>query len=144
MENFKYKDKIVEFSYVTGEVLGSEKFSETHVSSSGGRYIGGGMGAPGGTYVPPTVSSTVSTNHEFWIKTKDGQEKAIKLRDVDIPLRVGQRITIISAGLGNNAYYTMLVNHNAGDYSWITGPNRLNEHLGIQRAISGMSFLYSA
>ena len=84
------------FSQVTGRVLDSSKWSETHVS-------GGGGGTPpnyGGNH-PGTKSvdirSTVTTEHEFWIKDEDtGKEQDIRLSGVDVPLRTGQHITLIS------------------------------------------------
>lgn len=67
MENFKHRNKEIEFWSVTGEIMAQNKYSETHVSSSGG---GGYIGAHGGHIRAPSVHSTTVTNHEFWIKTE--------------------------------------------------------------------------
>ena len=130
MNNFICGRKTIEFSTVTGEVLDTQKHSETHIS--GGQTSGtivGGTGFVSGS----GVSSSVSTQHEIWIKTQDGLEKAIRLRNVDIPLRSGQRITLVLAtteGI-DDRYYCMLCNHDAGKYWFITRANRLKSQLGL-------------
>ena len=143
MEDFTHRGKDVEFWQVTGEVLGTDKYSETHVSvsSSGG---GGYVGAYGGHVSAPTVHSTSSTvtNHEFWIKTEDGLEKDIKLRGVDIPLRPGQKITLISAGRkgAGNGWHSILVNHSAGKHWFINNAEALNKKLKLE-LLTGKSLL---
>jgi len=113
MESFIYKNKEVSFSSVTGIVLGGqEKRSETHVSSSGG---GGYVGKHGGHVSAPTIHSSVTTKHEFWIKLEDGTEKPIQLSGCDIPLKEGHKITLVSVNKSkrNYEFYTFLVNHNS-------------------------------
>ncbi|MBO0399812.1 hypothetical protein ACK36F_07690 [Aeromonas veronii] len=143
MEDFTHCGKEVEFWQVTGEVLGSNKYSETHVSvsSSGG---GGYVGPNGGHVSAPSVHSTSSTitNHEFWIKTEDGLEKDIKLRGVDVPLRPGQKITLISAKRkgADNGWYSILVNHSAGKHWFINSAEELNKKLKLE-LLTGKSLL---
>ena len=91
LESFKHNNKEIVFWEITGEVMSSNKHSETQVWSSGG---GGYVGPQGGQVAAPTVQSRAITNHEFWLKTTDGKEKSIQLSDVDIPLREGQKITL--------------------------------------------------
>ena len=116
MENFKWFDREFEFSTLTGEVVSNNKFSETHVSSSGG---GGYVDAKyGGNVAAAQVHSTVTTVHEFWVKDEAGKEHPINMRGINVPLAVGQKITLISSGfVGKNKYYVLLVNHNA-DKHW--------------------------
>lgn len=139
MKNFKHRKKEIEFWSETGEVLGSDKHSETHVSSSGG---GGHLHNGSGYISSPSVNSTTITNHEFWIKKEDGTEKDIKLRGVDIPLRPGQKVTIVSAGHVNKdkGVYSILVNHSANKHWFINNAIGLNKHLNID-GISGKSLL---
>ncbi len=139
MELFSHRGKHVEFWTITGEVLGSEKYSETHVTSSGGGghvsgYVGPNGGTVGGHVDAPVISSQSVTNHDFWIRTVEGLEKDIQLKGVDIPLRVGQKITLVSAGLKgkNKRWYTMLVNHNAGKRWLINSPEELNQKLSLE------------
>jgi len=146
MEDFTHRGKSVEFWQVTGEVLGSNKYSETRVSvsSSGG---GGHVGRHGGHVSAPTVHSTSSavTNHEFWIRTEDGLEKDIKLRGLDIPLRAGQKITLISLGRKGvgNGWYSILVNHNAGKHWFINSAEELNKKLELELS-TGKSLLIAS
>ncbi|NVK25944.1 MAG: hypothetical protein HWE10_13540 [Gammaproteobacteria bacterium] len=139
MENFKHKNKDIEFWSETGEILGQNKYSETHVSSSGG---GGYVGKHGGHVSAPQVHSTTVTNHEFWIKKEDGSEKSVQLAGHDIPLREGQKITLISAGVKgkDSGYFSVLVNHNANKHWFINKAGPLNRHLKIDQA-TGKSIL---
>ena len=118
LESFKQNYKEIVFWEITGEVMSSSKYSETKVWSSGG---GGYVGPQGGQVAAPTVQSRAITNHEFWLKTTDGSEKSIQLSDVDIPLREGQKITLICAaekGM-DSGRYAVLINHNAEKYWYI-------------------------
>ncbi|MDI1299550.1 hypothetical protein [Methylotenera sp.] len=130
MENFTWHDgKTFEFWTKTGEVLSTNKVSETHVSSSGG----GGHVDPqyGGHVAAAQVSSTVTINHEFWIKEEDGTERAVQLYDNDIPLKVGQKITLIAGKLlgAEKGYYVVLYNHNAKKHWIISDATRLYNHI---------------
>jgi hypothetical protein len=137
MENFQHENLEVEFRSTTGEILSQNKFSETHVSSSGG---GGYVGKHGGHVGAPNVQSESITNHEFWIKTEDGNEKSIQLSGHDIPLREGQKITLISAGVSgkDSRYFSVLINHNANNHWFINKAADLNKHLKIE-ITSGIS-----
>ncbi len=120
MESFKHNNKEIAFWSKTGEVISQNKYSETHVSSSGA--VGN---------VGPTVHSTTVTKHEFWIRKEDGSEESIQLSGHDVPLREGQKITLIISGLkgGNYSYYTILVNHSANKHWFLENANSLNRKL---------------
>lgn len=137
MESFKHKSKEIEFWSVTGVVLGQNKYSETHVSSSGG---GGSVGPYGGHVSAPQIHSSTVTNHEFWIQQEDGTERCIQLSGHDIPLREGQKITLISAGLKekDSGYFTILLNHAANKHWYLNNGNDLNRKLKIDQ-MSGKS-----
>ena len=139
MESFNHRGKEVVFWSITGEVIGNNKYSETHssVSVSAGRNS---YRRNGGFDVHS--SSETITNHEFWIKTEDGLEKDITLRDANIPLRQGQKITIISAGINGagSGWYSILVNHSAGKHWFICSAEKLNWHLKLE-LITGKSLL---
>lgn len=139
MKDFVHGKNNVEFRTVTGEVLGSDKYSETQISSSGG---GGYVSTHGGHVSAPRIHSSSVTNHEFWIKTEDGLEKDVQLRGVDIPLRPGQKITLISAGRkgAEKAWYSVLVNHSAGRYWFINNADSLNKKLKLE-LMTGKSLL---
>ena len=94
MRSFTHKKNTIDFWQVTGEVLSHDKHSETHVSSYGG---GGYVGPQGGHISPAIVSSTVTNKQDIWIKADDGQELSLHLTGVDVPLRAGQKITVLLA-----------------------------------------------
>lgn len=142
MKEFRHKNRELEFTAISGEVLGSEKYSETHVSSSGG---GGYVSRSGGYVSAPSVQSVVLTNHEFWIKTESGLEKDIQLKGHDIPLRQGQKITLLSVGEKNSdsSWYAVLVNHSAQKYWILSTGHDLNKEIKLQMP-SGISLLIAA
>ena len=139
MESFFHCGKEVEFWGVTGEVLSTDKFSETHVrSTGGGGSVSGHVhpqhgGQVSGYVAPPVIKSTVVTNHEIWIRTADGKEKNYDLSGKDIPLRAGQKVTVIYAGLkeATNGWTVLFVNHNAGKYWILTSPEYLVKRLKL-------------
>ncbi|MDI1299549.1 hypothetical protein [Methylotenera sp.] len=142
MENFTWQHKKIEFSKQTGEVFSNHKFSETHVSSSGG---GGYVDAQyGGNVAAASVHSTVTTVHEFWIKDEAGKQHAINLRGKDIPLAVGQKVTLVLAGfVGKDRYYASLFNHDAERHWQILGGAELINLLFFPEQ-SVMKFLIKA
>lgn len=138
-ETFVHGRKELEFKYTTGEVIGTNKFSETHVSSTGGGGTVGGYIGPYGGHVSgdidaPEIKSEVITKHEFWIRKDDGEEMPVKLSGVDIPLRAGQIITVIGAYMRGekNGWYSLLVNHNAGKHWFIKDAGDLNKTFRLE------------
>lgn len=133
MNDFIHGKKRLRFWTVTGEVIGSSKHSETQVyGDGGGGYLHQGSGfISGGNF-----SSSSITCHEFWLHLDDGTEMPVSLTGVDIPLRPGQRITLISAGLADSdgGRYCTLVNHAANRYWSICNAATLNEGFGIEVA----------
>jgi len=117
MEDLIIDGQTFEFTVVTGDILSQNKFSETHVS-------GGGGGGTHGHSSNISISSQAITKQEFWIKTDDGKEKSIQLSGFDIPLREGQRISIVNMWDKEKEVYwhVCLVNHTADDY-FILGEN---------------------
>ena len=110
MEDFFYKNRVIKLISVTGEVVADRKLLETVVTLVGGSET-----------VAPDIESYAVPRHEFWIKSTDGVEYDFQLRDVDIPLRDGQKITVISAvsvGTGK-VNPAVMVNHTAGKHWYI-------------------------
>ncbi|GLR63957.1 hypothetical protein GCM10007878_13950 [Marinospirillum insulare] len=93
-------------------MLSQSKHSETHISSSGGSASTDRHGA---RVSGPTVSSDVVTKHEIWLKEEDGNEFSFTLINEDIPIREGQKISLIFCGLKdeNDGYRSALVNHSS-------------------------------
>ncbi len=130
MDNFKYKDRNVQINYFTGEVINTSKHSETYVTSSGG---GGYVGPDGGHVNAPQISSSTVTCHEFWIRQDDGRERSVSLRGYDIPLRAGQRVTMVMASdaRADHGHYTTLVNHTADRHWNLMSGADLNQKLSL-------------
>ena len=125
----KIENRIYAFSKTTGVVLegGANKHVETHIhGSGGGGYISTVNGNGGGYIAPIQVSSANIVNQEFWIKAEDGSEVPIKLHNSDIPLRPGQKISMVSAvsESTNNSWWVMLVNHTSGQHYYLPDVNR--------------------
>lgn len=145
--NFVYGKTTVEFSILTGEVMSSDKYSETHVhGGGGGGYVTtGALGHVHGSTSPVRISSTVDRTHEFWLRAGDGTEHAVRLAHHDIPLRAGQKVSLISfrsAG-ASNGWYSALVNHSAGRHWHLFRGQGINKKLGVER-YTGMSILIAA
>ncbi|THF65633.1 hypothetical protein E6C76_08670 [Pseudothauera nasutitermitis] len=145
MSDFIHDGKRLRFWPVTGEVIGSSKHSQTQVyGGGGGGYLHQGTGYLSGGQ----ISSSSVTCHEFWLRLDDGTEMPVSLRGVDIPLRAGQRITLIAGGPANvdEGQYCILVNHSANRYWFIYGAKGLNERYGIEVAKGrtiGLMLLYA-
>lgn len=136
---FIHRGKIIAFDRIAGEVIGTNKFSETHVTSSGGGgtvsgYVGPYGGHVGGSVSAPVVTSHATTKHEFWIRTDTGKEVAIKLTGVDIPLRAGQNVTLYLARNSNasEGWYCIIVNHSSETHWLIYSGKELNKMLNIE------------
>lgn len=140
MQDFKFKDKTIGFFTVTGTVLSSDKRDETTVHSTGG---GGRVGQYGGYVAAPQVYSSSITHHDLWLKTEDGQEQCVRLIGSDIPVRPGQKITAVYAGLRQQqadftGYPTIIFNHDARRHWTLYTGKKLNEQLGISKYKGGV------
>ncbi len=125
----KLENRIYSFSGTTGTVLegGANKYVETHVhGSGGGGYVSTINGSGGGYVAPVQISSSNTVNQEFWLKGEDGSEIPIKLYDSDIPVRPGQKITMVSANLEGTdvSWWAMLVNHTSGQHYYLSEVNK--------------------
>jgi hypothetical protein len=133
--DFTSKNKTIKFTYIPGEVIGTSKFSETQISSSGGAAYAGELGAYASA---PRIHSTSIINHEFWIKSANGQEHEIKLTGVDIPLREGQQVTAVIAEDESSKKwdYVFLVNHSTGNTWTINTASALCSKLDLHGDLS--------
>jgi hypothetical protein len=129
MHKFTHGDVTVDFTVLSGEVVGSEKMSETRITSTGGNGQFDSNGQP----VAVHINSVMVINHEFWIKTADGIEHDVNFRGLDIPLRSGQDISLISAvaNNGNKVLHTHLQNQASAKTYLIRDAKALNTELGL-------------
>jgi hypothetical protein len=131
METFTYRGKTLDFRSITGTVLDTSTRSETHISGGGG---GGYIGPKGGHIDDISIRSHNTTLQEFWIKTEDGMEKSVNISGTSIPLRAGQRITLIAAEQKgrNEGWYASVINHNANQFSFICDGASLNNLMKLE------------
>ncbi|MCS2611022.1 hypothetical protein [Halomonas dongshanensis] len=122
----------VEFWQVDGEVLDTDRYSETHVQTRGG----------GGYARAPSVRVSQTAHQDVWIRENDGHERAIQLEGTNIPLRPSQRITVVCAQRRDNGtgWMCALINHATGQTHEIISPKVLQQRLRLVR-ITGLSFI---
>lgn len=129
MENLNYEGKEFVFWGLTGEVLSSEKRTETTAYQTQGRVNTYGNNLD---VTMPTTQFQSVLKHEFWIKKGDGTEEAIHLNGIDIPLRPGQKITMMYvAEKGKSGYKSAFVNHSAGKFWFINDAGDLVKHMNV-------------
>jgi len=98
------------FNRTTGQVIALDRRADVRVQSSGG----GGYLHPqhGGFVAPPRVSSVSTPVLEFFLRSTDGVEHAIKLRGMELPLRTGHFLSLVTMKRpGGSARYALLINH---------------------------------
>jgi hypothetical protein len=128
LDSFKAGKEDIRFWSFTGEVISQNKYSETHVWSSGG---GGHLGPRGGHVAAAQTHSSVTTKQEFWLKLDDGTEKSVQLGGYDIPLRESQKISILMAQTetSESAYYAALINHTSSKTHTILSADSILDNL---------------
>lgn len=98
---------IIEFS---GEVVGTETWSQTRVSGKSSGMSIGGIGASNGR-----TTSTVTNVGQVWVKTDEGQEIAVRVNPDKFATREGHRVSmIVSANKSGPAHMIAAVNHATG------------------------------
>lgn len=75
---------------VSGVVADDQHSSSTRVFSSGG---GGYVGPNGGHVTAPQIHSEISTHQSVWITDDNQEDHELSLRNMEIPLRIQQRVT---------------------------------------------------
>lgn len=117
MKSFEHNGKRVDFHAVTGEVTGLHKRSDIDINVRGGDgFIHNGTGH----IKPINVEAKAVVKLEFFLKPHSGNEVPVMLSDMDIPLKDGLNVTMISGHVGDVDIWTRLVNHNAARF-WKLG-----------------------
>ena len=109
-------------STLTGKVIQTEQWSETHVHGSGG-------GGQNGHTAPVTVSSTVINKKRIWLEDKNKQEMIWTLTDMDNSERKGHILTMAEIKSKNKSNLIALYNHNLDSFQWMSG--NIKNHLKI-------------
>ena len=77
------------FSWISGEVVGTEQRSDTYTTGSSRTLVYEGTGGGSGH-----VSTEVVINRDIWFRDAGGQERHVRV-EADIPVRVGQHVAIV-------------------------------------------------
>ncbi len=122
MKDFTRKGVSIGFFTKTGTVMSSEKRDKTSVYSTGGGSV------------PTQVHSVTVTKHDLWLKQEDGEEDCVRIRGADVPVRVGQKVTAVYAGVRKqqkveSGYPVILVNHDAHRHWMLESGKSLIERL---------------
>lgn len=89
------------------------------------------------------------TKHDIWIREEDGTEVPIQVAGADIPLRIGQRISVVAAALDGeeDGHAVALVNHSSGQWSRTLSEEnvrslfRVTTHWAVGWVVLAVSFL---
>lgn len=149
-EPFNHFNTTLDFMAVTGEVLESVKRSDVTVaagSSAGGSSYGSSSNLMsaclGNSSAYATASSYLHANtktiHEFWIKNGDIEE-AIVLGDSQIPMRQGQRVTLVYVArtTDKSSALCLIYNHSSKKGHQVLSPDEINNYLRIYTEQPGM------
>lgn len=112
-------------AHVTGDVLSATKWSETRVSGGGGGGSGYTTSGTGHVYqAPVTISSTVTTRDQVFLRQPDGREHALDLAGFDgLACREGNTVTAVYAETPRSArssrgWYFLVFNHATRQRHW--------------------------
>ena len=139
-EPFSFFERQFYFFAVSGEVLDTQKRTQTHLQashsahySSGGFVLNGygSYGSRGGAHM--SINSHNTTEHEFWMLLDDGKEAPFSFGNSHIPMRAGQRLTLffMRESSNNQGYMCSLYNHASGHYHEIMSSTRANADFRI-------------
>lgn len=133
LKPFVYGNKTLETRAYSGEVIGYNAVVKTHVSGGGGGY--------NNNYSAP-VTSSHEVIQQFFLK-EDGtnQEHPFTFNNKEIPLRDGQKVTIISINDGRNNLSARIVNHNAKRYWQTRTAAQLNMQFKVVQGKLGISLV---
>lgn len=101
---------VVRLQVFTGVVMELRTWTETRVTSSGG----GGAVYQGTGFVSGTrVSSQVTRHDHLFVRDRDGNERSVRLTNVDLPVRNGSLVsTVLGIHEGqSHGYHVGIYNH---------------------------------
>lgn len=131
MEDFVSNGHVVKFSVESGRVLpGHQKISKTHVSSSGG---GGYLHQGSGFVDAPKITSTTTTEQEFWLLADGGRQVPVRIDGDAMAVNVDQEISLLHARhpTKDGQWLVGIVNHSARTTAWLLTPLALAGGAGL-------------
>jgi len=132
MDPISHGNTSVRFWTRSGRVIDSSKRTSV-VSSGGGENL--------------SVSSV--TKHDIWLQEEDGTEVSIQISGYDIPIRVGQRVSVLAAALAGeeDGHAVALINHASRKWERILSEEqvrtlfRVETHWTVGWIVCAVSFL---
>lgn len=113
-------DTRIEILCRIGQVLNVQTWNSTHVSG-GGAY----SDAYGNVRSTPVSSHNVR-HHQFFLRTREGQELEMNTTNVGVGLRAGHEITLVLARKHDHWEHVGILNHNTlANEVWPAGTERL-------------------
>lgn len=80
----------MKFNEISGTIIDSETWSQTHVRGSSSGFAYKGIGVGGGR-----TTSTVSNVAQLWVQTDDGREIAVRTNPDKFAVRGGHRVSML-------------------------------------------------
>lgn len=108
----------VEIHSMSGEVMGSRKWTTTEISGGGGV----GVISQGSGYIEQDeVKSETTTHDQIIIRAADGKEESLKVKDLDLAVRDGHWVSLIRAipSGRKEGPCVAILNHNTGSLDFI-------------------------
>ena len=133
-----------------GVLLETTGTKETVVTGSisgggGGGYLDRGSGKIESTTISGSIGSYSVDHQQVWIKEGDGSERSFRWKGRDIPLREGQKISIVSVAEEGTLYVVAVVNHTAKTYSLAFSDDKwVLETIGVQKPNGNTALLVGA
>jgi hypothetical protein len=115
IESITINKKKIHWETLSGVAVGAQKYTKTHVSGGGNEH----------------VSSSIETIIEFSIQQDNGNETEIVLRQGEIKVRDGQRVSVIQGHTSSMHSDMIFINHGNNEQYWIRTPDSFFDHLGI-------------
>lgn len=93
----------------TGTVVSADKSSRTSVHQEAAEALSAD------TVIPGRIYSTTRTDQALWLRTADGKERSVTLRDLSLPVREGHLVSVLWGGPAHDerTYLFGAFNHTA-------------------------------
>jgi hypothetical protein len=133
MEDFIYNGSTIKFSVESGRVLpGQQKVTKTTVRSSGG---GGYVHQGSGFVDAPKITSTTTTEQEFWLQAESGHQVPVRIAGDVMAVNVDQEVSLLHAQhpTKGGQWLVGIVNHSARKTAWLLAPGDVVKGAGLVR-----------
>jgi hypothetical protein len=138
IQSVKVGNRVIDLFTFQGEVMDEKKWATTHVSGGGGiGYVHAGSGYS----TPRPVTSKTTTHDQFFVRSDDGQERAVETTNADLALRKGHRVTLL-LGIEKGKEQgpcVAIYNHTTSDLTLINGDIK---QLAFPSNVAGKLFMF--